>query len=92
MSADPNAVSIVVRMLAAQNLLLTALRRGFGPDLSLAWSLMKAGRSDAALTYFQTFSRMPIPAQYERPAHPLDYYQRIRCPADVTKPRCPDVP
>jgi DNA-binding MarR family transcriptional regulator len=35
-SADPNAVSIVVRMLAAQNLLLTALRRGFGPDLSLA--------------------------------------------------------
>ena len=36
MTVDPNAVSIVVRMLAAQNLLLTALRRGFGPDLSLA--------------------------------------------------------
>ena len=36
MTVDPNAVSIVVRMLAAQNLLLTALRRGFGPELSLA--------------------------------------------------------
>jgi alpha-glucuronidase len=47
---------------------------------------------DAALQYFQTFSRMPIPAQYERPAHPLDYYERIRCPADQHKPRCDDIP
>ena len=29
---------------------------------------------DASLTYFQTFSRMPIPARYEQPAHPLEYY------------------
>ncbi|MEO6528455.1 MAG: alpha-glucuronidase family glycosyl hydrolase [Gemmatimonadaceae bacterium] len=47
---------------------------------------------DAALQYFQTFSRLPIPAQFERPAHPLDYYQRIRCPADEHKPRCADIP
>jgi alpha-glucuronidase len=47
---------------------------------------------DAALTYFATFSRMPIPAAYEQPAHPLDYYRRIRCPADPTKPRCENVP
>lgn len=47
---------------------------------------------DAALTYFQTFSRMPIPASFEQPAHPLAYYQQIRCPADRDKPRCDAVP
>ena len=47
---------------------------------------------DAALSYFETFSRLPLPAGYERPGHPLDYYQRIRCPADQHKPRCADVP
>ena len=46
---------------------------------------------DASLLYFQTFSRMPIPARYEQPAHPLEYYKALRCPADPTKPRCPDV-
>ena len=47
---------------------------------------------DAVLQYFQTFSGMAIPSGYERPAHSLDYYQRIRCPADQHKPRCADVP
>jgi alpha-glucuronidase len=47
---------------------------------------------DAALTYFQQFSRMPIPATYEQPAHPLVYYQQIRCPANRDKPRCDAVP
>ena len=47
---------------------------------------------DAALTYFQQFSRMPIPAAYEQPAHPLAYYQRITCPANRDKPRCPAIP
>ena len=47
---------------------------------------------DAALTYFQQFSRMPIPAAYEQPAHPLAYYQRITCPANPDKPRCPAIP
>jgi alpha-glucuronidase len=47
---------------------------------------------DAALTYFQTFSRMPIPATYQQPAHPLAYYQQIRCPANRDKPRCDAVP
>ena len=47
---------------------------------------------DAALTYFRTHSRMPIPARYEQPAHDLDYYRRVRCPADRDKPRCDAVP
>jgi alpha-glucuronidase len=47
---------------------------------------------DAVLSYFQTFSKMPLPAGYDPPAHPLDYYQRVRCPADEHKPRCADVP
>ena len=47
---------------------------------------------DAALTYFQQFSRMPIPAGYEQPAHPLAYYQRITCPANPDKPRCDAIP
>jgi alpha-glucuronidase len=47
---------------------------------------------DAALTYFQQFSRRPIPANYEQPAHPLVYYQQVRCPANRDKPRCDVVP
>ena len=43
---------------------------------------------DATLQYFQTFSRRPLPAGVERPAHPLEYYQRLRCPADRDRPRC----
>jgi alpha-glucuronidase len=46
---------------------------------------------DAALQYFQTFSRQQIPAGYERPAHPLSFYLELRCPADRTRPRCPAV-
>jgi alpha-glucuronidase len=44
---------------------------------------------DASLAYFQTFSRLPIPDRYERPEHPLDFYEKLRCPADPRKPRCP---
>lgn len=33
---------------------------------------------DACLSYFQTFSKMPIPPGYEQPAHPLDYYKTLR--------------
>lgn len=43
---------------------------------------------DASLLYFQTFSRQPIPARYEKPRHTLDFYQKIRCPANRDKPRC----
>ncbi len=32
---------------------------------------------DACLLYFQTFSRLPIPPQYEQPVHTLDYYMRL---------------
>jgi alpha-glucuronidase len=47
---------------------------------------------DAALQYFQTFSKMPIPAQYEQPAHLLEYYIRLKCPPNPKKPRCEGVP
>ena len=46
---------------------------------------------DAALTYFQTFSHLPIAARYEEPEHPLAYYEQLRCPADPRKPRCPGI-
>jgi alpha-glucuronidase len=43
---------------------------------------------DAALQYFQTFSRRPIPPGLERPAHPLAFYEALRCPPYPPKPRC----
>ena len=46
---------------------------------------------DAALSYFQTFSRLPIPAGYEQPEHPLAYYEQLQCPPDPRKPRCPGI-
>ena len=33
---------------------------------------------DACLLYFQTFSKMPIPAEYEPPAESLEYYQNLK--------------
>jgi len=35
---------------------------------------------NACLLYFQTFSKMPIPAEYERPDHDLDYYEGLKFP------------
>lgn len=35
---------------------------------------------NACLLYFQTFSKMPIPANYEKPDHTLEYYQSLRFP------------
>jgi alpha-glucuronidase len=32
---------------------------------------------DACLLYFQTFSKLPIPAQYEQPTTSLDYYMKL---------------
>jgi len=32
---------------------------------------------DAMLSYFQTFSKRPIPDQFEQPKHSLDYYMKI---------------
>ena len=46
---------------------------------------------DAALDYFQQFSRMPIAPGYEQPAHPLSFYLGLRCPANRNKPRCPQI-
>ena len=46
---------------------------------------------DASLAYFQTFSRLPIPAGYDQPKHPLSFYRALRCPADPKKPRCPAI-
>ena len=33
---------------------------------------------NACVLYFQTFSKMPIPSQYEKPDETLDYYKSIR--------------
>jgi alpha-glucuronidase len=33
---------------------------------------------DACLLYFQTFSGLPIPPQYEQPAKTLEYYRNLR--------------
>jgi alpha-glucuronidase len=46
---------------------------------------------DAALSYFQTFSRLPIPPGYDPPLHPLSFYEGLRCPANRDKPRCPAI-
>lgn len=35
---------------------------------------------DACLRYFQTFSERPIPADYEQPAHSLEYYKSLEFP------------
>jgi alpha-glucuronidase len=43
---------------------------------------------DAAVQYFQTFSRQPIPTDLEQPAHPLAFYRALRCPPVLPKPRC----
>ncbi|RYE09293.1 MAG: alpha-glucuronidase, partial [Sphingobacteriaceae bacterium] len=32
---------------------------------------------DACLLYYQTFSHLPIPLQYEQPAHDLTYYKNL---------------
>lgn len=60
---DPTSVSIVVRMLAAQNLLLAALRRGFGEGLSLGRFdlLMQLLREDGQ-TLAQLSRRMLVTA------------------------------
>ena len=35
---------------------------------------------NACLLYFQTFSKMPIPAEYEKPDHTLEYYKSLSFP------------
>ena len=35
---------------------------------------------NACLLYFQTFSKMPIPGNYEQPDHTLDYYRSLQFP------------
>jgi len=35
---------------------------------------------NACLLYFQTYSKMPIPANYEKPDHDLQYYKELKFP------------
>jgi alpha-glucuronidase len=35
---------------------------------------------DACLLYFQTFSQQTLPDGFEKPAHTLDYYKKLRFP------------
>jgi len=46
---------------------------------------------DAAITYFQSFSRRLIPANLEQPAHDLAFYRSLRCPPNRDKPRCEQI-
>ena len=48
---------------------------------------------DACLTYFMSVSGKTMPTGYAAPARDLTFYKGLEttCPADVTKPRCPDV-
>jgi len=48
---------------------------------------------DACLQYFASVSKHSIPSGYAAPAHDLSWYmsEAGKCPADATKPRCPDV-
>jgi len=43
---------------------------------------------DASVSYWQSFSHLPLPPGYEAPAHSLDWYRQLRCPPDPPKPRC----
>jgi alpha-glucuronidase len=47
---------------------------------------------DASVLYFQGFSRLPLPPGYEAPARALDHYMKLTCPADPSRPACPDIP
>lgn len=61
--SDPSSVSIVVRLLAAQNLMIGALRRGFGPDLSLArFDLLMQLMRDDGQTLAELSRRMLVTA------------------------------
>ncbi len=61
--ADPIAISIVVRLLASQSLLLAALRRGFGPELSLArFDLLAQLAREDGQTLAQLSRRMLVTA------------------------------
>ena len=46
---------------------------------------------DASVLYWQSFSHLPLPPDYEAPRHPLDWYRQLRCPPDPRKPRCDPV-
>ena len=35
---------------------------------------------DACVLYFQTYSKMPLPAGFEKPEHSLEYYQSLKFP------------
>jgi alpha-glucuronidase len=35
---------------------------------------------DACISYFQTFSKRPLPPGVAPPAHPLEYYQQLKFP------------
>jgi alpha-glucuronidase len=35
---------------------------------------------NACLLYFETFSKMPVPAKYEKPDHDLKYYEGLSFP------------
>jgi alpha-glucuronidase len=44
---------------------------------------------DVCTQYFATFSKRPVPSEYEKPEHPLEFYRKLRAPftaADAPAP------
>ena len=39
---------------------------------------------DVCTQYFATFSKLPLPSEYESPEHPLDYYRKLPAPFTAT--------
>ncbi|WP_437515717.1 alpha-glucuronidase family glycosyl hydrolase [Sorangium sp. So ce1099] len=46
---------------------------------------------DACLSYFGQVGSLEVPSGYAPPANTLSFYQGLRCPSDVTKPRCSQI-
>jgi alpha-glucuronidase len=46
---------------------------------------------DASLSYFSSVNGRAIPEGYAKPRLSFDEYRKIDCPADVEKPRCPQL-
>ena len=42
---------------------------------------------NSCVLYFQTFSDMPIPDQYEKPEHDLEYYKQLEKERYIPAPR-----
>jgi alpha-glucuronidase len=42
---------------------------------------------DACTQYFATFAKLPLPSEYEKPEHPLDFYRKLPAPFTAANPK-----